>query len=53
MGWALAIVHISAEEATAVIDPGLIGVGTRSMLMGHLVVYGSLSQDFSKTRRYM
>ena len=40
MGWALAIVAytLAAEEATAVTDPGLIGVGTRVMPMGRLVL---------------
>ena len=29
---------LAAEEATAVTDPGLIGVGTRAMRMGRLVL---------------
>ena len=43
MGWALA-----AEEATAVTDPGLIGVGTRVMLMGRLVLRLTMLKTFLK-----
>jgi len=45
MGWALAIVYtLAAEEATVVTDPGLIGVGTRVMLMGRLVLRLTISR---------
>ena len=33
MGWALAPLQLKIEEVTPVSDPGLIGVGTRVMLM--------------------
>jgi len=51
MGWALAIVAytLAAEEATAVTDPGLIGVGTRVMPMGRLVLRLTNTMYYLKT----